>query len=214
MRVRAALLPGALVALLLTTGACGSGSDRRGEAVSRASTSGYGMVCGDPALRGESIGMVPGGATGCGIDQAVRLREVNGVMLSTGAVVDCPTARAFKTWMARGMEPALGSRGGGVKEVRVAASYACRTRNHQKGARISEHGKGRAIDVAGFTLRDGSQISILRDWGKGRDGRALKQMHRAACGTFGTVLGPESDRFHQDHFHFDTARHRGGAYCR
>ena len=33
-------------------------------------------------------------------------------------------------------------------------------------------------------------------------------------GGFGTVLGPESDQFHQDHFHFDTARHRGGPYCR
>jgi len=39
-------------------------------------------------------------------------------------------------------------------------------------------------------------------------------MHRAACGPFGTVLGPNADRFHQDHFHFDTARHRSGPYCR
>ncbi|MDX5403468.1 MAG: extensin family protein, partial [Rhodobacterales bacterium] len=25
---------------------------------------------------------------------------------------------------------------------------------------------------------------------------------------------PESDRFHRDHFHFDTARHRNGPFCR
>jgi len=37
---------------------------------------------------------------------------------------------------------------------------------------------------------------------------------RAACGPFGTVLGPESNRFHRDHFHFDTARYRSGSYCR
>jgi hypothetical protein len=39
-------------------------------------------------------------------------------------------------------------------------------------------------------------------------------MHKAACGPFGTVLGPNSNRFHQDHFHFDTARYRSGSYCR
>jgi hypothetical protein len=172
------------------------------------------MVCKNPALRGEVVGEVPGGITGCGIDNAVRLHEVNGVRLSTGAVVDCPTARAFGTWVERGMMPAVGNQGGGVQSIRDAASYACRTRNHQPGARISEHGRGKAIDVSGYSLRDGTEVTVLRDWGAGRNGRALKQMHRAACGTFGTVLGPESDRFHQDHFHFDTARHRGGPYCR
>jgi hypothetical protein len=55
-----------------------------------------------PALRGEVVGEVPGGITGCGIANAVRLHEVNGVRLSTGAVVDCPTARAF------GSRPATG----------------------------------------------------------------------------------------------------------
>jgi len=28
------------------------------------------------------------------------------------------------------------------------------------------------------------------------------------------VLGPEAARYHQDHFHFDTARYRSGSYCR
>jgi len=30
----------------------------------------------------------------------------------------------------------------------------------------------------------------------------------------GTVLGPEANRFHRDHFHFDTAEYRSGPYCR
>jgi hypothetical protein len=42
----------------------------------------------------------------------------------------------------------------------------------------------------------------------------MRRMHRGACGPFGTVLGPEADRYHQDHFHFDTARYRSGSYCR
>jgi hypothetical protein len=55
---------------------------------------------------------------------------------------------------------------------------------------------------------------VLDHWNTGHKGRILRQLHQTACGPFGTVLGPEADRHHQDHFHFDTANHRGGAYCR
>lgn len=173
-----------------------------------------GAVCGDLALQGEVVGRVAGRVNGCGIEQAVRLKSVSGVRLSTPATVDCVTAKALKTWVERGMRPAVGNRGGGVDSMRVFASYACRTRNSQKGTRISEHGKGRAIDIGSFSLRNGTQISVLHDWGRGRDGRILREMHSKACGPFGTVLGPEADRFHRDHFHFDTARYRSGSYCR
>ena len=128
--------------------------------------------------------------------------------------MNCQTAQALNTWVKTGLKPAVKNRGGGVSSLRVAAHYACRTRNNRKGGKISEHGKGNAIDIAGIGLKNGSEISVLSDWGKGKDGRILKKAHRAACGPFGTVLGPNADRFHRDHFHFDTARHRGGVYCR
>jgi hypothetical protein len=70
------------------------------------------------------------------------------------------------------------------------------------------------VDVAGIQLENGGEITVLDDWGQGREGRILRQLHEAACGTFGTVLGPESDSYHRDHFHFDVASYRGGAYCR
>ncbi|MFP4328867.1 MAG: extensin family protein, partial [Paracoccaceae bacterium] len=173
-----------------------------------------GAVCGDPALQGEPIGRVPGRQSGCGIADGIELRAVSGVALSQPARLDCATASALKRWVEGSLKPAIGSRGGGVDKMVIFASYACRTRNNQRGARLSEHAKGRAIDIGGFRLRDGSTITVLEGWGRGRDGRALRRMHRAACGTFGTVLGPEADRFHRNHFHFDTARHRNGAYCR
>jgi len=44
--------------------------------------------------------------------------------------------------------------------------------------------------------------------------RILREMHSTACGPFGTVLGPEANRFHRENFHFDTARYRSGRYCR
>lgn len=173
-----------------------------------------GAVCGDPAIQGKAIGRVPGRLKACGIDNAVELRSVAGVALSQHAVMDCRTARTLKAWIRKGMQPAVAGYGGGVGQLRVVAHYACRTRNNQKGAKISEHGKGHAIDIAGFLLRDGRTISLRNDWGKGRKGRILRRMHRTACGPFGTVLGPEANRFHRDHFHFDTARYRSGSYCR
>ncbi|WP_371037184.1 MULTISPECIES: extensin family protein [unclassified Rhodosalinus] len=183
-------------------------------AVARRAALARGAVCGDPALQGEPAGRIAGRIAGCGLDGAVQVRAVSGVRLSQPSIMDCTTARMLKQWVERGMKPALGSRGGGVTEIVVLAHYACRTRNNRPGARLSEHAKGRAIDIAGFRLRDGGMVTVLEGWGRGRDGRALAAMHRAACGPFGTVLGPNSDRYHRNHFHFDTARHRGGAYCR
>lgn len=173
-----------------------------------------GAVCGDLDIQGEDVGRVPGKLNGCGVSNAVRVRSVAGVSLSQGSVMDCGTAKALKSWIVNGARPAIGSKGGGLARLKVAAHYACRTRNNKTGAKISEHGKGRAIDISGFTLNDGSTITVLKGWRTRGQSKALRQMHRAACGPFGTVLGPEADRYHQDHFHFDTARYRSGPYCR
>nr|WP_216859446.1 extensin family protein [Sulfitobacter aestuariivivens] len=173
-----------------------------------------GAICGDLAIQGEVVGRVPGRIKGCGIENAVRVKSVAGIPLSTGAVMDCRTAGALKSWMERSAKPAMSRKGGGLKSVKVAAHYACRTRNNRKGAKISEHGKGRAIDISGFRLQNGAEVSVLQGWNNRSYSKALRKMHKEACGPFGTVLGPNADRFHRDHFHFDTARYRSGTYCR
>ena len=169
-----------------------------------------GAVCGDIDIQGEEVGFVPGRIKACGIQGAVRVRSVAGVELSTQSLMNCRTADALKKWVKNGIQPAFNSR---VSKLRVAAHYACRTRNNLPGAKISEHGKGNAIDISAIILQDGTEVTVLRGW-NGKHSKALRQVHRKACGPFGTVLGPNADRFHRDHFHVDTARHRGGAYCR
>ena len=180
----------------------------------RAALLAKGAVCGDPAIQGEAIGRVPGKIGGCGIENAVRVRSVSGIRLNPSATMDCTTAKALDTWVRQSAVPSMSQQGGGLKGLRVAAHYACRTRNNRKGAKISEHGKGRAIDISGFQLADGDTVSVLNGWGARRSSKAMRQMHKGACGPFGTVLGPEADRYHRDHFHFDTARYRNGRYCR
>lgn len=181
------------------------------QAMARRAERSKGQVCADPDIQGEVVGFVPGRIAGCGIQEAVRVKSVSGVTLSQPALLDCSAARALKKWTDSSAKKVLRNMGGGLASYRVSAHYTCRTRNNQPGAPVSEHGRGRAIDISAFTLRDGSSLSVLSDWDSGR---ALKRMHKDACGTFGTVLGPESDRFHRDHFHFDTARHGNGAFCR
>jgi hypothetical protein len=41
----------------------------------------------------------------------------------------------------------------------------------------------------------------------------LRRLHQGACGTFGTVLGPEANEAHRNHFHFDLAQRKRNAFC-
>ncbi len=172
-----------------------------------------GAVCGDANILGENVGYVPGKIKACGIKDAVRVRSVSGVALNPPALMNCKTAAALREWTDKGLKPAF-SRRGPVVEMKVAAHYACRTRNNKPGGRISEHGKGNAIDLSAFTMMDGEVITVLNGWGQGTTLRPLYRAYRRACGSFGTTLGPDSDPYHRDHFHFDTASHRSGPYCR
>jgi len=132
----------------------------------------------------------------------------------TDGGMDCATARTLTAWLTKSVRPTVGRRGGGLDAVKVAAHYSCRTRNSQKGAKISEHGKGHAIDISGLVLADGSTITVQDAWKTWKDKKLLASIRAQACGPFGTVLGPGSDKFHHDHLHLDTARYRSGAYCK
>lgn len=179
----------------------------------RRETAKGGSVCGVAAIKGKEIPPIRASVKGCGLAEGVRVTSVSGVRLSTPADIDCATAKALNGWVNDTLIPSVGSAGGGVAGLEIAASYVCRPRNNQKGNRISEHGKGHAVDISAIVLESGKAISVRQDWGSGKGGRILKKVRAAACGPFTTVLGPGSDRFHRDHLHFDTARGRG-PYCR
>lgn len=157
-------------------------------------------------------GNVPGPGA-CGVDNAYEVMEAAGVRLSQPATLTRETAAILNSWLAEEAIPAFGRRGGGLVAIQVPSHYACRTRNSRPGARLSEHAKGNAIDISAFILADGTRVSVLSGW-NGDDARVLRRLHASACGPFGTVLGPNSDVHHRDHFHFDIAEHRSGSYCR
>ena len=171
-----------------------------------------GGLCGVPGLEGERIGDVAGKGA-CGIEDAVRVTRVAGISLSQGSRMTCEAATSLDRWVRDAAIPAIGNKGGGLAQLKVAAEYSCRTRNNRRGAKLSEHAKGNAIDISAFLLKDGSQLTVLNDW-TGANSSTMRQMHGEACGPYGTVLGPNSDRYHRDHFHFDVADYRSGPYCR
>ena len=63
----------------------------------------------------------------------------------------------------------------------------------------------KAIPVTGGPEREDAK--------KSAEGAFLHRLHKGACGVFGTVLGPEANEAHRDHFHFDLASRRRSALC-
>lgn len=180
---------------LLAMAACGGG--------------GSGSIGG---LQATKLGRVPGPGA-CGVSNALRVTEAAGIRLSQASTLTPKVAAQLEGWLRTKAIPAIGRKGGGLVEIRVAAHYACRTRNSRPGARLSEHAKGNAIDISAFVLADGTRLTVLDDW-NGKNSRLMRKLHASACGPFGTVLGPNSDRHHRDHFHFDVADYRSGSHCR
>ncbi len=205
----------ALLAAGILLGSCGRGEGPGGAELARALglPDGVGQVCGDPQILGLEIDDIRGPGA-CGIEDPVRLYAVGDVTLNPPARIACGTAQALSAWVKEGAQPAARAAGTRVEGLRVAASYACRSRNNRRGARLSEHAKGNAIDISAFRLSNGDTPSVGADWARGPYSKMLRQMHGAACGPFGTTLGPGSDGYHENHVHYDTARYGFGTYCR
>jgi hypothetical protein len=165
------------------------------------------FVCGDPAIIGRQIDPIGSPTQGCGIAEPVQITAIDGITLSQPSTVDCATATALRRWIDEGLRPAFGENR--VAGLQIAGHYVCRPRNNIRGARISEHGRGKAIDVSAIILGNGQVLTVQDNWNS-----AMRAAYRAGCGIFGTTLGPGSDGYHEDHMHFDTADHRNGAYCR
>lgn len=117
----------------------------------------------------------------------------------------CPVAAVLELWRTKSLEPAsldiLGSR---VIAIEHLGAYSCRRLYGQNEGAWSEHATGNAIDIAAFLLADGRKITVLGDWdGDDKEARFLRQLRDDACGVFATVLSPDYNTAHADHFHFD-----------
>jgi len=148
----------------------------------------------------------------CGIEDAVRLEAVvlpdkSRVAVTPPALVRCTFAEAIVRWVREEVAPAVRTLDTTLKGVDNYAAYDCRGRNRIVGAKLSEHGKGNALDIRSFKLANGTTHG-LTDPHAAKDFR--EGIRKSACARFSTVLGPGSDGYHENHVHVDLMERRSG----
>ncbi|URW77003.1 extensin family protein [Sphingomonas donggukensis] len=134
---------------------------------------------------------------------AARLRYV-----PVNLGVACPVAAGMAMLEWNVIQPAAERHfGERVRSVEHFGSYNCRRLYGRGSGDWSQHATADAIDLAGFVLADGRRISVVRDW-SGQDAKKaafLRDVRDGACGLFTTVLSPDYNAAHRDHFHLDQA---------
>ena len=128
--------------------------------------------------------------------------------------------------------------GSPVAKLHNAGSYVCRNRYHDAYQPLSEHALANAIDIPELVLASGERITVLDNWPKNpftpplpspnpvrvaavgalvptvsaisanQKSKFVQYLHDDACQTFGTVLGPDANEAHKNHFHFDMKQRR------
>ena len=155
-------------------------------------------------------------APGCHQLGTVQIERVSGdsgyIAVTNIGPLACPIAQAMAGWARYGVDRAarhyLGSP---LARIETMGSYSCR--NVAGSTRLSAHSRAEAVDVAAFVLEDGRRISVRDDWhsGSSAEKQFLRVIHQSACKRFGTVLGPQYNASHRDHFHLEG---KGPAFCR
>ncbi|WP_298165240.1 extensin family protein [Novosphingobium sp.] len=153
---------------------------------------------------------------GCSAVGAVRiasLRSDGGMLqISNLGPVTCPLANTLSGWARFGVDRAARAiLGSPLARIETMGSYACRT--VAGTSRLSAHASANAVDVSGFVLADGRRITVLRDWNSENPQiRAfIATIRTSACKRFGTVLSPEYNAAHRDHFHLEVGG--GRPFC-
>lgn len=150
---------------------------------------------------------------GCSLPYPLMLKKLgNSVEITPDAELDCAMAETMAGFVKDVVAPAAKAElGQQLKSISQASGYVCRPRNGS--SKLSEHAFGNALDIAAFTLVDGTSVEIGKTSSPSQ-AKLIDRIRQAACGPFKTVLGPGSDADHALHLHLDLApRRNGGTFC-
>jgi hypothetical protein len=163
----------------------------------------------------EDIAIAPSlppikGPGGCGGEDLVRLEAIvladkTRVSVKPAATLRCTMATAVADWVRADVAALASSLNTAISEIDNFDSFECRGRNRVTGALLSEHGKANALDVRSLKFADGR---ILRLTDRTADRTQRETVLHSVCARFSTVLGPDSDWYHEDHIHLDLAERR------
>ena len=148
-------------------------------------------------------------SAGCGFQNAVRIRATSAAV-GEPFTLSCRSALSLALWERHVVQPlARAYFQAPVTRIEHFGSYACRNIYHQKDAPLSRHATADALDIAGFVLGSGKQVRVERDWGRqGLEALFLRDIRDGACRVFDSVLGPEYNAAHRNHFHLDRGGYR------
>lgn len=125
----------------------------------------------------------------CGMLQPYRVTRLGRgtVALKQRVTLACPALAEAEAWLADTIQPAANLYfGQPVAEIN-AGTYACRGRNNQAGAKLSEHSFGNAVDIMSFKLADGYVITV-------KGAGAAPRPSRPSCGRSSWAPAPGSPR--------------------
>ena len=145
------------------------------------------------------------GPDACGGRDMLRLAAVlradgTRIEIKPTPVLRCEFAESVAAWLRDEAAPRVDKLGAPLRTVETFDDFECRGRNRVAGAKLSEHGKGNAVDVRSFILADGRSIG-LTDISVPKEFR--DEIRDSACHRFTTVLGPGADAQHESHIHLD-----------
>jgi len=167
----------------------------------------------DPVV-GLADASARGGPGGCGIAAPLRVSSLadGTVEVRKAATLNCAATAALNTWLRQVVQPAARARlGTQVVAIRNYASYVCRRRYGRSAGRLSHHALGNALDIGIFMFANGEHADVKKHWTWSfAKSRFLHDVHKGACKIFGTVLGPNANKAHENHFHLDIGR---GGIC-
>jgi len=131
-------------------------------------------------------------------------------MRPANAAPGCAVTAAMALWTRDVVQPAARKYfGQNVVGLENLGSYNCR-RIAGRDAQ-SEHSTANAIDISAFVLADGTRITLINDWKPGdRRSEFLHAVRDGSCDLFSTVLSPDHNAAHANHFHLDMAVRTGG----
>jgi hypothetical protein len=146
----------------------------------------------------------------CGYRDAVQFRAGGALAIGYAPAdlgTSCPVAAGLALWEWNVVQPAaIRHFGSKVTRIDHLGSYSCRRIYGRAEGSWSEHSTANAVDIAGFRLADGRRVTVLGNWAD-EDAKAafLREVRDGACDLFATVLSPDYNAAHRDHFHFDQA---------
>lgn len=120
----------------------------------------------------------------------------------------CATALRLYMWERHSLQPAARQiLGSGIREIDHLSSFSCRPirTTGGEGESMSAHATASAIDISGVVLDNGRRLTLIEEW-DGRTATFWRAARDGACRWFPTVLSPDFNRLHADHFHLGDER--------